>query len=120
MYFVCRRWHLHFVIALVSCRPKVVLGTVCLAQETSPYAMSSCERKSLDRVKGAVELRQIPESLLQLESHRRKPRNVTVAALSQGGELVSALELNASAWGANFTLLGEVPERVRIRSSEFA
>jgi hypothetical protein len=60
------------------------------------------------------ELRQLPESFLQLTSQRRKPRNLTLAlaALSQG-EFVSTLELNSSSWRTNLTLVSEEEDEHR-------
>jgi hypothetical protein len=54
-------------------------------------------------------LDQLPESLLQLTSKRGKPRNVTVTALSQGGELISTLELNESGFSRDPIELSQVP-----------
>lgn len=103
-------WHLSFI--LVVTRITVAFGSVRSARWIPQNAGCTYKIESFHQAAGILsmdEIRQLPESLLQLTSQRRKPRNHSVVALSRG-EILSTLELNNSAWRTNLTLASAVSE----------
>lgn len=99
----------------VFCSITFVRSTVSEAEQLPQHVGSSCKTETADAAAMLIseELHRLPESLLQLTSQRRKPRNVTAAALSQAGELLSILELNESALGSDPSAFSSVPFRMR-------